>query len=124
DRCDVLIALWDGQPARGRGGTAEVVALARRVGRPLICIGSEPPFAVTEELGDGLARTAFARLDAYNRARVDPAQLAAEVAGRRRRLEAAGERAGLPREGLAPFYAWSLPSLTRAGLLARRFQRR
>ncbi len=27
--CDVLIAIWDGQPARGPGGTAEVVALAR-----------------------------------------------------------------------------------------------
>lgn len=27
--CDVLIAIWDGQPARGPGGTAEVVASAR-----------------------------------------------------------------------------------------------
>ncbi|HUG09816.1 MAG TPA: hypothetical protein VMM36_02325, partial [Opitutaceae bacterium] len=24
--CDVLIAVWDGEPARGRGGTADVVA--------------------------------------------------------------------------------------------------
>lgn len=28
DACDVVIALWDGQPARGRGGTAEVIAHA------------------------------------------------------------------------------------------------
>ncbi len=27
--CDVLIALWNGEPARGPGGTAEVVAAAR-----------------------------------------------------------------------------------------------
>ena len=33
DRCDVLLALWDGAPARGRGGTAEVVAAARAAGR-------------------------------------------------------------------------------------------
>jgi len=31
--CDVLVAFWDGQPARGHGGTAEVVEL-RRGGLP------------------------------------------------------------------------------------------
>jgi hypothetical protein len=31
--CDVLLALWDGEPGRGRGGTAEVVAAARAGGR-------------------------------------------------------------------------------------------
>lgn len=36
--CDVLIALWDGEPARGRGGTAEVVTYARELGKPLIVI--------------------------------------------------------------------------------------
>ncbi len=35
DRSDVLIALWDGEPAAGTGGTAEVVAYARRLGRPI-----------------------------------------------------------------------------------------
>ena len=33
DACDVLLALWDGGASRGRGGTAEVVAAARRAGR-------------------------------------------------------------------------------------------
>lgn len=33
--CDVLVALWDGRPAQGRGGTAEIVATARRCGRRL-----------------------------------------------------------------------------------------
>ena len=27
---DLLLAVWDGEPARGRGGTADVVAFARR----------------------------------------------------------------------------------------------
>jgi SMODS and SLOG-associating 2TM effector domain 1 len=36
--CDVLIALWDGEPARGRGGTAEVVTYARELSKPLIVI--------------------------------------------------------------------------------------
>ena len=30
DDADVLFAVWDGQPARGYGGTADVVAEARR----------------------------------------------------------------------------------------------
>jgi hypothetical protein len=32
-RCDVLIAIWDGAPSRGRGGAAEIVEHARRTGR-------------------------------------------------------------------------------------------
>lgn len=32
---DELIAVWDGQPAKGRGGTADVVAYARSMGKPV-----------------------------------------------------------------------------------------
>jgi hypothetical protein len=46
DQSDALIALWDGKPARGRGGTAEVVQLAKQRGLPIIWISSEPPFAL------------------------------------------------------------------------------
>lgn len=35
DDADVLFAVWDGQPARGYGGTADVVAEARRRGVPV-----------------------------------------------------------------------------------------
>lgn len=35
---DVFIALWDGQPARGKGGTADVVAYARELKKPLVII--------------------------------------------------------------------------------------
>jgi hypothetical protein len=38
DRVDVLIALWDGRPARGLGGTGQVVAEARARGLPLAWI--------------------------------------------------------------------------------------
>lgn len=37
-RCDLLIAVWNGLPARGLGGTADVVALARARRRPWIHI--------------------------------------------------------------------------------------
>ena len=35
DTADELYAVWDGQPARGYGGTADVVAYARRHGKPV-----------------------------------------------------------------------------------------
>jgi hypothetical protein len=36
EHCDVLVAVWDGQPALGRGGTADAVAHAHRLGRTVI----------------------------------------------------------------------------------------
>lgn len=38
---DQMIAVWDGQPARGYGGTADVVAYARRVGVPVRIVWPE-----------------------------------------------------------------------------------
>ena len=35
---DVLIAVWDGKPARGKGGTAQVVGYAQSLGKPVIVI--------------------------------------------------------------------------------------
>ncbi|GAA2254086.1 hypothetical protein GCM10010232_48760 [Streptomyces amakusaensis] len=41
DRCDELLAVWDGHPARGFGGTADVVAYARRTGKPFTVLWPE-----------------------------------------------------------------------------------
>jgi hypothetical protein len=35
DQCQLLFAVWDGAPSRGRGGTAEIVDYAARLGRPI-----------------------------------------------------------------------------------------
>jgi hypothetical protein len=43
---DLLIAIWDGEPARGRGGTGDIVSFAIRAGVPvwwLRSTGSDPP---------------------------------------------------------------------------------
>ena len=34
--CDVLVAAWDGSPPRGRGGTAEAIVYAERIGRRVV----------------------------------------------------------------------------------------
>lgn len=38
---DVLLAVWDGRPAKGLGGTADIVHFARRMGRRVIHINPE-----------------------------------------------------------------------------------
>jgi hypothetical protein len=50
DHSDVMLALWDGGPSRGRGGTAEIVAYARQKNVPVywIHVGGGP--VVVEEL--------------------------------------------------------------------------
>lgn len=65
DDCDVLLALWDGQPARGKGGTADVVAYARELGRPLLLI-DPVTCAVTRENFDRI-KSADAHFAALNR---------------------------------------------------------
>jgi hypothetical protein len=38
DNCDLLIAVWDGQPGRGRGGTREMLSEAARRTMPVVVI--------------------------------------------------------------------------------------
>ena len=66
---DLILAIWDGEPARGRGGTAEVVQLALVQGTPLVHIPVEPteetrllwsafdPTVVTHDVDEAAART-------------------------------------------------------------------
>ncbi|MEU0149249.1 hypothetical protein ABZ119_25390 [Streptomyces sp. NPDC006288] len=41
DHCDRLLAVWDGRPARGLGGTGDIVTYARTLGRPVTVIWRE-----------------------------------------------------------------------------------
>jgi hypothetical protein len=58
DHCDVLIAIWDGQGSQGRGGTAEIVAEARRRKLPIAWVhagnrkpGTTEPTSLGDEQG-------------------------------------------------------------------------
>ncbi|MCX4822068.1 hypothetical protein OG883_19685 [Streptomyces sp. NBC_01142] len=41
DHCDRLLAVWDGRPARGLGGTGDIVRYARERGKPVTVIWRE-----------------------------------------------------------------------------------
>ncbi|MFI5022426.1 MAG: hypothetical protein ACHQRJ_12330 [Alphaproteobacteria bacterium] len=54
ERCDVLLAIWDGEPAAGPGGTALIAAYARELGVPVIWIHAtreRPPCLLAADAG-------------------------------------------------------------------------
>ena len=53
DHCDVLIAIWDGNTANDKGGTADVVDYALEKKCPLFWIHSNDPKRITYEEGRG-----------------------------------------------------------------------
>jgi hypothetical protein len=125
DRCDALVAVWDGAPSRGVGGTADAVAHARDLRVPLYWIRTgDAGYEIVEEPGNGFPVSRFRQVDAYNRAPVPPGDLTARVDAETGRLRAEGERAGLAADLVEPALAWYLPFLARADALSLGLQRR
>ncbi|MDD2366990.1 MAG: hypothetical protein PHN84_12580 [Desulfuromonadaceae bacterium] len=62
---DIIIAIWDGKPAKGTGGTAQIVDLAKESGKPVFVISSQSPYAIelfnaaSIELGTLIDRISF-----------------------------------------------------------------
>ncbi len=57
--CDVLLAVWDGRPAAGRGGTSEVIQFALDGGKPVIWIDAasdRPPLLLRSPTASGPRR--------------------------------------------------------------------
>jgi hypothetical protein len=74
DHCDVLIAVWDGQPARGRGGTAEVVKYAQEQNRPIIRVWGDAFEVLNRDSNNGLDASALDGIDRFNRQAIAPEQ--------------------------------------------------
>jgi hypothetical protein len=53
DNCDILIAVWDGGPGRGRGGTREVIEEAARRAIPVVVIDPAGSAAMVRSGGPG-----------------------------------------------------------------------
>jgi len=58
ERCDLILAVWDGRPAEGPGGTAETVAAALATPRPVLRLD---PWAPSEWLWLGRHAAEIAR---------------------------------------------------------------
>lgn len=147
DACEILIALWDGQPSRGKGGTAEVVRYALNCERLVLWIdtaqldaaprrltlpggampdgelsGSElvrsPPPRTAKQLSPGYHQlAAYFRDRAFRRDHFER-QLEQE----RRRLQELATRCGVDEARLAPILGIVLPNYVRADQLASHYQ--
>ena len=67
DHCDVLIAVWDGLPSRGRGGTTEIVQYAQEQNRPIICVWGDSFEVLNRDKNNGLDASALDAIDQFNR---------------------------------------------------------
>lgn len=67
DHCDVLIAVWDGEPARGVGGTADVVQYAIEQRRPIIRIWGDSIEVLNKGNNNGLDASPLYAIDRFNR---------------------------------------------------------
>ena len=79
DHCDVLIAVWDGQPSRGRGGTAEIVQYAQEQNRPIIRVWGDSFEVLNRDNNNGLDASALDAIDRFNRQAITPEQRAGYV---------------------------------------------
>jgi hypothetical protein len=109
DHCDVLIALWDGEPSRGRGGTKDVIDYARAQQRPVIRVWNER-FEILHH-AHGLDASALDAVDGFNQLNIQPDERARYLAKLDRQYfegAAAGdvseETRKTVRRGLFPYY--------------------
>lgn len=82
-QADLLIALWDGAPPNGPGGTADVVSEARRSGVPVVWIDRAVPHEVRSVVPDP-ASSHLTASDLVARWRLDRASATGAQGGRSR----------------------------------------
>ena len=130
DRSDALIALWDGERSRGRGGTAEIIGYAQEQGVPLAWVHTKGEPVVDcafENRRAQVVKAAADKLRVYNAAAIDPQEFGQHVRDLRKELmpdmarEIPVDPLGLSRETVA---SWVFPYFVRADVLALRYQRR
>ena len=130
DRCDAVIALWDGEKSRGRGGTAEIVGYALERGVPIAWVHTKGDPTVTCHLETRRAevvKAAAGKLRKYNTGVIDSATFGKHERELRKELmpdmarEIPIDPLGLSRETVA---GWVFPYFIRADILALRYQRR
>jgi hypothetical protein len=128
DRSDAVIALWDGEPARGLGGTAAVVAYAQDQGVPLVWVPTTAdPGSVTYRIDDQRLQDiskATREFRAYNAPAIPKFPL--HVSEQRAGLEAGepnGRQPGSFRQARENAAEWIIPYFVRADFLASRLER-
>ena len=130
DRCDAIIAVWDGEKSRGRGGTAEIVGYAQEQSVPIAWVHTAdgPPVSYAlENKRAAVVKQAADKLRTYNTGAIDSAEFDEHIRKLHQELmpdmarEIPIDPLGLSRETVAD---WVFPYFIRADILALRYQRR
>ncbi len=125
DHCDVLIAGWDGEPARGRGGTAEIVAYALDQGRPVIRVWQGTYELLNRDTSNGLDASPLEGIDRFNRLPITAAERAAYAANLDRDFfEKPKSAAGIPAATREMVNHCLFPWYAQASIEAKRNQTR
>jgi len=122
ERSDVLIALWDGKPARGQGGTGAVVEHARQAGEPVIWVSAEPPYRIEFEPGDGIDREPVDRIASFNKSSIGTSKMRSEIERESREIVNESQTAEIEPAKIQPHLEWILPYQTKADAIAQRYQ--
>ncbi len=120
DHSDLLIAVWDGNPAVGEGGTGQIVDEAKSAGIPIVHINVAPPFPALL-LAEGEEPTVY---DRTVLATVIHRLLLPRWSGERRdhrRAVAAYWREPIVSTGMAPDFLYRGPFAAKPIRLARLF---
>ena len=124
DSSDAVIALWDGEPSRGQGGTATVVAYARQQRVPLVWVpttGQPTPVYRLDDQRVHSTNEAAREFREYNAATIP--QFPLRVSKARELLEPAASPPEPLRRACEGVADWIVPYLVRADFLASRLQR-
>jgi hypothetical protein len=119
--CDLLIAVWNGLPANGKGGTGDVVEYARSLGQSIFIINPVDG-TITEEWNKERMLKSLEPLDRFNGERLDEAMVDKFVEARFISLEKKAKASGLPLRVIDQLKIDLLPQYARASLLAKRYQ--
>lgn len=123
-RCDILIALWDGEPSRGIGGTADIVALALEQKKPVFIVSTSQPGKV-ELLNGGTLQVKFiSELEAFNSFPINDAELEACCASTYQEVFASDQSETLPEHCKEQVKTHLIPAYCRASKIAEYYQAR
>lgn len=126
EHCDVLVAIWDGDQARGRGGTAEVVDRAQHAGVPTIWINSRTAEVRWMGCAKGYLGQLFDQaqlLEKFLAANAGPPPLQESVDHRYAELAQHAVRANLDAMILAPVKEFILCHMVKASRFAQQHQK-
>jgi hypothetical protein len=79
DNCDILIAIWDGKPAKSNAGTGAVVEHAKKKGKPMIIVSANDPSKIEVVTGNDNITELFKKYDQFNSFAIDPDFQAFEI---------------------------------------------